>query len=127
MKPKIYFPVDEKSYRDEQQALRIEALKRQQRSEHHGIVPVVYTAAAAAFVFHHPFLERAEEEYADHIAYRVCDRDQYENTAVYDVEKEKAEDEPVKKKPASRYYHRRMGRLSGIDSSGKFFSGRYIV
>ena len=68
MKPKIYFPVDEKSYRDEQETLRIEALKRQQRSEHHGIVPVVYTAAAAAFVFHHPFLERAEEEYADHIS-----------------------------------------------------------
>ena len=92
MKPKIYFPVDEKSYRDEQQALRIEALERQQRSKHHGIVPVVYTAAAATFVFHHPFLERAEEEYTDHIAYRVCERDQYENTAVYDVEKEKAED-----------------------------------
>ena len=42
-----------------------------ERGEHHCIVPVVYTAATAAFILHKPGLEGAEEENADHIAYRV--------------------------------------------------------
>lgn len=42
-----------------------------ERGEHHRIIPVVYTAAAAAFILHKPGLEGAEEENADHIADRV--------------------------------------------------------
>ena len=42
------------------------------RSEHHDKVPVVDTAATAALVHHHPALEGAEEEYADHVTHGVC-------------------------------------------------------
>ena len=51
-------------------------------SEHHGIVPVVDPADAAAPVLENPGLEWTEKQYADHIAYTVSETDQYENIPV---------------------------------------------
>ena len=51
-------------------------------SEHHGIVPVVDPADAAAPVLENPGLEWTEKQYADHIAHTVGEADQYENIPV---------------------------------------------
>jgi len=55
-----------------------------QGSEHHDKVPVIYTAAAAALVHHHPALEGAEEENADHVAHRIGEGNKNEHAPVDD-------------------------------------------
>ena len=42
--------------------------KENKRCEHHWVIPIVNTAGVAAFVFHHPRLERAEEHNANQVA-----------------------------------------------------------
>ena len=49
---------------------------KEERREHHRIVPVVDPACAAAFIFQEPCLERAEEEDTDHVADRISTADQ---------------------------------------------------
>ena len=44
-------------------------------SEHHCVIPVVYSARAAALVLHYPGLEGAEEEDAYNVANRVSESD----------------------------------------------------
>ena len=61
--------------------------EKYERGEHHDKIPVVYTAASAAFVFHHPCLEGAEKEDADHVTNGICQRHQDENTPVYNAGK----------------------------------------
>ena len=54
-----------------QEAPRIDMLHKEERREHHGIVPVIDPAGAAALVLHEPCLEGTEEQDADNIADEV--------------------------------------------------------
>ena len=47
----------------------VPSLDEEQRRKHHGIVPVVDPACGAALIMQEPALERAEEQYADKVAY----------------------------------------------------------
>ena len=71
MQVKGDLPADKQRHRQRQQAPGITSSHKKQRSEHHGIVPVINSAGTAAFVFHEPCLKRTEEEYADNIADRI--------------------------------------------------------
>ena len=71
MQVECNFPADQQCDRQYEQAPRIFLSHKKQRSEHHGIVPVVDPALAAAFVFHKPRLEGAEKQNADDITDRI--------------------------------------------------------
>ena len=51
-------------------------------SEHHCVIPVVYSARAAALVLHYPGLEGAEEQDAYNVAYRVSESNQKKNSLI---------------------------------------------
>ena len=64
MQVECNFPADQQCDRQYEQAPRIFLSHKKQRREHHGIVPVVYPALTAAFVFHEPCLEGTEKQNA---------------------------------------------------------------
>ena len=72
-----------------QQAQTVPAAYENHGRPHHGEVPVINAAGAAALVFHHPGLEGAEKEYAYHIAYGKGERNKdvcdaiVRNSAIY--------------------------------------------
>ena len=68
MQIKSHFPTDQQRNRQYQQAPGIAFFDKKQRRKHHRIIPVVYPAGTAAFVFHEPGLEGTEKQYADDIA-----------------------------------------------------------
>ncbi len=96
-------------------------------SKHHGIVPVVYTAAAAAFVFIiHSWNGQKKSiqiishtEYAREINMRIP-------PSMTSKKEKRLKMIPVKKNQLP-LLSSSNGDGSPIDSSGKFFSGRYIV
>ena len=53
--------------------------------EDHREVPVIDAASGAATVVHHPRLEGAEEQDADHVAYGIEKRDEHQDALVDDV------------------------------------------
>ena len=55
---------------------------KDERSEHHWEIPIIYSTRGAAFIFHHPRLERAEKQNADHIADGIRQGDKHQNTDV---------------------------------------------
>ena len=77
----------------------IQARQKDERGEHHGIIPVVDAAASAAFVLHKPGLEGAEEENADHVADRVEKADEEQNTAVDQMRVIEHADQGVQRDP----------------------------
>ena len=74
-----------------------------QRCEHHYEVPVIYPAAAAAFVHHHPALERTEKEYANHVADRVGKRNQDKHAPVDKALEIKNKDTAIKNEPENKH------------------------
>ena len=82
---KYDFPEDCEEHSHTEEGERIPVRYQHERSEHHSVIPIVYTAAAAAFILHKPGLERAEEENAYHIAYRIEKRNQNEKSCVEHV------------------------------------------
>ena len=71
MSEKGDFPSHQQDYRQCQQTPCIGFLNKEQRREHHGIVPVVYATSATTFVFQKPSLEWAEKQDADDVAHRI--------------------------------------------------------
>mgnify|MGYP003440958300 CR=1 FL=1 len=63
-------PNDQQHQGQPQKTPCIERGDKQQRREHHGVVPVIDAAAAAAFILHKPRLEWTEKENADNVTYR---------------------------------------------------------
>ena len=61
------FPTDEQRNRKREEAPCVRFHHEKERREHHGIIPVVNPAGAAAFVFEKPRLKRAEKQDANHI------------------------------------------------------------
>ena len=66
------FPSDKQNDCTSQYTQVKRVLCKHQRCKHHCIVPVVYTAGCAAFVFHKPCLKRAEKQNANHITGGIC-------------------------------------------------------
>ena len=77
------------------------------RGEHHGVIPVIDAAAAAALVFHDPGLERAEKENADHVADRVEKADEKQDALIDPAEEINEADQSVQKQPNERDEKRR--------------------
>jgi len=70
-----------------------------ERGKHHYKVPVVDTAAAAAFVHHHPCFKGAEEKDADHVTNRVCKGYENEHAPVDKAGKIKRKDDCIEGEP----------------------------
>ena len=102
----------------------IKIIYKDKRRKHHGIVPVVYAAASAALVFHHPFLERTEEQDTYHIAHRVGKAYEYEDTFIDDICKEKGVNGSVEQQPASKHDQYRMFWLTGVHVPADRLAGR---
>ena len=61
-------PVNKQTKCKSQQQPCVNVFDEKKGGEHHGVVPVVYSAAAAALVLHEPGLEGTEEKNADNVA-----------------------------------------------------------
>lgn len=70
---KCDLPSEEKCQRDKQQAFKKQAVHKKERRKYHCIVPVIYSASAAALVFHEQSLKRTEEQNTYHVAQRIED------------------------------------------------------
>ena len=75
-------PEDEKQKRNAEKPPREIMRNEDKRREHHRVIPVVNTARRTAFILHENRLERAIEQYANHIANAVCQADKHENSVV---------------------------------------------
>ena len=64
-------PADKKQKGEANKHIGQRVPEEDEGSEHHDKVPVIDTAAAAAFVLHHPCLEGAEEKNANHVAHGI--------------------------------------------------------
>ena len=64
-------PPEQQGHGQSEKAPGVGLLDEEQRREHHGVVPVVDAAGAAALVLHEPGLDRAEEQDTDHVAHGV--------------------------------------------------------
>ena len=108
-------PYDEKQKRNAEQTPRIKIRNENERGKHHGEIPIVDPTASAAFVFHKPSLEGAEEKNADHIADGVRKADEQKNALVDDMRIVENADDRVERKPRRRNVDRgsrdALGRL----------------
>ena len=95
-------PYDEKQKRNAEQTPRIEIRNKNERGKHHGEIPIIDPTASAAFVFHEPCLEGAEEKNADHIAYGIRKADEQKNASVYNIHIIKDADDRIERKPYRR-------------------------
>ena len=95
-------PAGQQGHRQHQQAPGVGLAHEEQRREHHGVVPVVYPAGAAAFVLEEPGLEGAEEKYAYHVAYGIRDTEQEHNALVKDIEHVKRAENSIEDHPYQR-------------------------
>lgn len=99
MKLCCYFLPQKKNQRQNKNAPCKEIVYENKGSKHHGIVPVVDSAASAALVAHNPCLEGTEEEYANHIAYRVCKADKNKYSFVNNADIEQDADNGIEENP----------------------------
>ena len=97
------FPEEEKQKRNAKKSPREIMRNEDERREHHGIIPIIDTAAAAALILHKPGLEGAEEEDADHIANRIEEADEEEDSIVDHREEIQRADRAVQKNPGKRH------------------------
>lgn len=74
IKPSTDFPSKQQQQRHTNENKSQRMWEENERSKHHNEVPVIDTAAATAFVEHHPALEGAEKEYAYHVTDGVSQR-----------------------------------------------------
>ena len=95
-------PSEQKCNRQQKQAPGIAAAHEEQRREHHGVIPVVDTAGAAALVLHKPALKRAEEKDTDHIADGVSAAEENHNAVVQNAAHMQCPEETVEDNPDQR-------------------------
>ena len=77
MSVKCYLPANQQQKRDYKQRPEIAFSHKKERCEHHRIIPVIYSAGAAAFVLHKPGLEWTEKQDTYNVTYWVCTAQQY--------------------------------------------------
>ena len=72
---------------------------KKQGCEHHGIVPVVDPAGAAAFVLHEPALEGTEEQNADQVAHGINAAEQNHHSIVQNAYHMQASEDAIENDP----------------------------
>ena len=114
-------PAEKQDQGEGEQTPAVGSPDEEQGSEHHGIVPVVDPAGAAAFVFQEPGLEGTEEENADHIADSVGAADQDHDAHVEHAGHVQHAENAVEADPQQGHQHRAVVvlhvdlRLPGLD------------
>ena len=78
---------------------------KEKRSKHHGVVPIIYPAGAAAFVLHEPCLERTEEQYAYDIAYGISTAEKYHDAVIQYPHHVQGAENAIEDDPDQRYEH----------------------
>ncbi len=106
MAPVHDFPFCQQDKGENEQAPCIRRSDKHKRCEHHGIIPVVNAAAAAAFVLHEPRLKRTEKQNTGHIADRIHQADEDQNSLVKNAREVKRADYGVKPNPNRRHQER---------------------
>lgn len=91
--------------------------------EDHREVPVVDAASGTTTVVHHPRLEGAEEQDADHVAYGIEKRDEHQDALVDGVGEIKNSKDRVQSRPAKEHH---QGDFPGLEHRF-FFAARKIV
>ena len=71
--------------------------------EHHREIPVIDTAGRAATVVHHPGLEGAEEEDADHVGDRIEQRNEHQNALIDDAQEIQGDENRVETYPTGKH------------------------
>ena len=119
-------PAGQQGHRQHQQAPGVGLAHEEQRREHHGVVPVVDPAGAAALVLQKPALEGTEEQDADHVTDRVGQAQENHNAVIQKTGHVQRAEETVKGDPDQSHQHNRVvvlnvdGGLAGLDVvSGK--------
>ena len=82
MSGKCDLPADEQRDGKYKEPPGIRFHHKEERCEHHRIIPVVDPAGTAAFIFQKPCLERAEEQDSDHVADRISATDQQHDPVI---------------------------------------------
>ena len=96
-------PRDKESQGDTEQAPGERVRDEHEGGEHHCVIPIIYTAAAAALILHKPSLEGAEEKNADHITYGIRKADDNEDRLINKIGEVKHSDSAVQCEPCERY------------------------
>ena len=117
-----YFPDEKEHESHTEQGPGINAGDEHEGSEHHSIVPVVYTAICAALVLEEPVTDGAEEEDTYDIADTVSERNEHEHTRIIYAEEVETADNEVERKPA---HSKREGSLPR-GKAGLFFTCRNV-
>ena len=78
-------PLGQKHQRHEYQTPGVDGGDEDQGRAHHGKIPVVNAAGTTTAVAHHPGLEGADPQDADHIAHTVSQADQDQNALINDA------------------------------------------
>lgn len=120
----VYLPLYKKCERQRNKTVCVDRGDEQKRREHHCEIPIIYTTACAAFVFHYPSLEWAEEKNTYDVANRKCERNQHQYALVYPSDEVDGTDAGVQREPNKRDKQRYFCRLS---QRRRIFVCRYIV
>ena len=99
MQVKCYFPTEKQDHGHYQETPCIPPLHKKERGKHHGVVPVVDPAGAAAFILQEPGLKRAEKQNTYHIAHRVKKADKQKDTLINYIGKVERTDYAVENYP----------------------------
>ena len=106
MEMHLNFPVYEQNAGERKQTVCVETWDEDKGCKHHRVIPVVNTAGRTAFVLEKPCLERTEKEDTDHIADRIEEADQKENSLVDPMEEIRRADRAVEPKPSESHRRR---------------------
>ena len=78
---------------------------KKQGRKHHGIIPVIYSAGTAAFVFQEPCLEGTEEQNADDMTYRIDTAEKNHDSVIQDPGHIQSAENTVKNDPCQCYQY----------------------
>jgi hypothetical protein len=131
-------PPDQKKDGKQQQAPCVSSPDKEQGCKHHGIVPVIDSAGAAALILQKPALERTEEKDTDHIADRISAAEKKHDPIIQNFSHSERTDPAVQNNPDQGNQNRCVIvlnhniRLAGFDvvpgklflASGAFNRGR---
>ena len=106
---------------DHQKAPGIGLLHEKQGREHHGVVPIINAAGAAALILQEPGLEGTKEQNADHVTDGIKGTQQDHDAVIEDPHHVQGSEQAVKCDPKERHQHDRVVvldldlRFAGLD------------
>ena len=76
------FPSEEQDDGSGKKGPRIKLSYKEEGREHHGIIPVIDSACAAALILQKPALKRAEEQNADHVTHGISTGEEHHDALI---------------------------------------------